>query len=278
MKVIGVVGEDQAGQCVRNMLAGCGADATCVLVCRGRPTVCKMRLVGSAQHKNPQQMIRVDFEHTTPLSEEDQKHILEVFDSALKDADIVCIEDYNKGLLTASLTQQLIERARTRGLPVIIDPGHIADYARYAGATAIKSNRIEAERATGMSVRTPEQYPVAAEKLLEALNLEAAIVTLDRQGSYLATRDGQRQWIKTRERQVTDGTGAGDMMLAMITMARAGGATGPRPQLSPTSPAGLKSKNLASSPSSPKKSSTSFYLKASSTRASSEISTNSCRN
>jgi D-beta-D-heptose 7-phosphate kinase/D-beta-D-heptose 1-phosphate adenosyltransferase len=57
------------------------------------------------------------------------------------------------------------------------------------------------------------------------LDIHAAIVTLDRHGSYLATRDGERRWLKTRERQVADGTGAGDAMLAMITMAHTAGAT-----------------------------------------------------
>ncbi|HMB95376.1 MAG TPA: D-glycero-beta-D-manno-heptose 1-phosphate adenylyltransferase, partial [Tepidisphaeraceae bacterium] len=87
------------------------------------------------------------------------------------------------------------------------------------------SNRPEAERATGLPVREPQQFAPAALKLVKSLDLEAAIITLDRQGSFLATRDGQTAWLKTRERQVTDGTGAGDMMLAAITMARAAGAT-----------------------------------------------------
>jgi D-beta-D-heptose 7-phosphate kinase/D-beta-D-heptose 1-phosphate adenosyltransferase len=227
VKMVGVVGNDAAGQQVRDMLAGFGADHSMVVACDDRPTVCKMRLVGYAQHKNPQQMIRVDFEDSAAVPADVEKKLLGLIDSALGDADVLCIEDYNKGLLTTELTRQLIDRAKARNLPVIVDPANLADYRKYSGATAIKSNRIEAERATGMAVRSPEQYPVAAERLLIALDLEAAIVTLDRQGLYLATRDGERQWLKTRERQVTDGTGAGDVMLAMITMARCAGATWP---------------------------------------------------
>jgi D-beta-D-heptose 7-phosphate kinase / D-beta-D-heptose 1-phosphate adenosyltransferase len=225
VKVVGVVGDDDAGQQIRGMLRSCGADDSTVLTLKDRPTVCKMRLVGYAQHKNPQQMIRIDFEDAAPINADAEQRILAIVDAALAETDVLCIEDYNKGLLTTELTRQLIARAKARKVPVIIDPANLADYRKYAGATAIKSNRIEAERATGLPVRTPEQYPAAAERLLETLDIEAAIVTLDRQGSYLATRDGEKRWIKTRERQVTDGTGAGDVMLAMITMARCAGAT-----------------------------------------------------
>ncbi len=225
VRVVGVVGEDQAGRQVREMLAACGADASDVIGVADRPTCCKMRLVGYAQHKNPQQMIRIDFEDACAIASDAQEQLISRVESALAQTDVLAIEDYNKGLLTAELTQRLIAAAKQRNIPVIIDPANITDYRKYAGATAIKSNRIEAERATGLPVRKPEEYPQAAERLLQALDLEATIVTLDRQGSYLATRDGQRRWLKTRERQVTDGTGAGDMMLAMITMAHAAGAT-----------------------------------------------------
>ena len=83
-------------------------------------------------------------------------------------------------------------------MPVLIDPANIPDYARYAGATALKLNRPEAEKATGVEADSPEQYPIIAEALRAKLDLEAAIVTLDKNGSYLATRDGERRWMKTR--------------------------------------------------------------------------------
>jgi D-beta-D-heptose 7-phosphate kinase/D-beta-D-heptose 1-phosphate adenosyltransferase len=225
VRMVGVVGADAGGEQTRRMLRDCGADDAGVVAADDRPTITKMRLVGSAQHKNPQQMIRVDFEDPAPVDATIESRILAAVEAAIADADVLCLEDYNKGLLTGSLTRRLIALARSKNVPVIIDPANIADYAKYAGATAIKSNRVEAERATGMPVRTPDQFPLAAEKLLSSLDLQAAIVTLDRHGSYLATRDGERRWLKTRERQVADGTGAGDAMLAMITMARAAGAT-----------------------------------------------------
>src|SRR5690606_27266821 len=66
---------------------------------------------------------------------------------------------------------------------------------------------------------------LAAEWLIENLDLEAAVITLDKHGAYLATRDGQRQWLRTKPRQVYGVTGAGDMVLARLTAARAAGAS-----------------------------------------------------
>ena len=73
-------------------------------------------------------------------------------------------------------------------------------------------------------MRSPEEYRPAAERLLEELQLEAAVLTLDKNGAYLATRDGERRWLKTKQRTVYDVTGAGDMVLAMLACARTGGA------------------------------------------------------
>jgi D-beta-D-heptose 7-phosphate kinase/D-beta-D-heptose 1-phosphate adenosyltransferase len=74
-------------------------------------------------------------------------------------------------------------------------------------------------------VSNVDQYDAAGTLLLDRLALEAVVVTLDKSGAYLATRDGERRWLKTRPRQVYDVTGAGDMVLAMLAMARAAGAS-----------------------------------------------------
>ncbi|MGE5609790.1 MAG: D-glycero-beta-D-manno-heptose 1-phosphate adenylyltransferase [Bacillota bacterium] len=224
VKVIGVLGNDAAAVEVRRRISACGADMGGIVEVQDRPTVTKLRLLGASQHRQPQQMIRLDIENNTPLGPETSRKIIANVASALEQADVLCIEDYHKGLLTPEVCQQAIQLARARQIPVIIDPANMSDYRQYTGATAIKLNRVEAERATGMAVRTPEDYQPAAEALLEKLQLEAVLITLDRHGTYLATRDGLRRHLATRQREVFDATGAGDMVLAMIAVARAAGA------------------------------------------------------
>ena len=172
--------------------------------------------------------MRVDFENPAPLEAEISGAVLANLEAALAGADMLCIEDYNKGLLSPELCRQAIALARRRNIPVMIDPAAINDYSKYAGATALKLNRTETQKATGLPVENEEQYAAAGALLLERLGLEAAVITLDKNGAYLATREGDRRWLRTRQRHVYDVTGAGDMVLAMLAVAavRRGGLAG----------------------------------------------------
>jgi D-beta-D-heptose 7-phosphate kinase/D-beta-D-heptose 1-phosphate adenosyltransferase len=152
--------------------------------------------------------------------------ILMRVEAAITDCNVVCIEDYNKGALPPAVCRGIISIAQKHGVPVLIDPASIADYSKYRGAAALKLNRPEAERATGITIEGEEHYQPAAEKLLNQFDLGAVVLTLDRHGAYLATREGKRRWLKhSRPRQVFDATGAGDMVLAMLAVARAAGAS-----------------------------------------------------
>jgi len=225
VRVIGVVGSDANGNEVRKHLIECGADPGTLVQSPTRPTICKVRLVGLAQHRHPQQMMRLDYEDLTPIAPEVSTQVIETLERVLAQADMLCIEDYNKGLLTPELCARAIEMARERKIPVLIDPASINDYSKYTHATALKLNRTETEKATGLPVGNEEQYAAAATRLLKTLSLEAVVITLDKNGAYLATNLGERRWLRTRQRHVYDVTGAGDMVLAMLAIARCAGAS-----------------------------------------------------
>lgn len=224
VRVVGVIGDDENGRQLRGQLQACGAATDWLAQVPDRPTTCKMRLVGLAQHRHPQQMMRIDIEEQAAIGTSLAGQVLTQAVRALDGAAVLCIEDYNKGVLGGDTCQQLIAMARERGVPVLIDPANIPDYSKYAHATALKLNRIETEKATGLPVTNEAQYAAACSSLLEKLDLDAVVITLDKKGAYLATRSGERRWLQTRARQVYDVTGAGDMVLAMIAVARAGGA------------------------------------------------------
>lgn len=225
LRVVGLVGTDDMAGTARKILARYGCEDAYLVETPGRCTVCKMRLVGAAQHRHPQQMIRLDFEDSTPVDSALGKRVLERLGEALKGAAVLCIEDYNKGLLTEEVCRGAIRMAKERGVPVIVDPALLPDYSKYSGATAIKLNRTETEKVTKLPVRDEGHYAAAANWLIEKLQLDAAIVTLDKSGSYVAARDGTARWLQTRPRQVYDVTGAGDMVLATVSLARAAGAS-----------------------------------------------------
>jgi D-beta-D-heptose 7-phosphate kinase/D-beta-D-heptose 1-phosphate adenosyltransferase len=225
VRIVSIVGQDQTGAEIRKMLAEWAVDTSGLIEADDRPSTSKVRLVGLAQHRHPQQMMRLDYEDTSAISGDLAKLVLAEVERALGAADALCIEDYNKGLLPPDVCRGIIDRARAAEVPVFVDPAAMEDYSKYAGASVITPNATETTLATGLKVTGEEEFRAAAEHLLTSLRLEAALLTLDKRGSYLATREGERRWLKTRERTVYDVSGAGDMVLAMLAAARASGAS-----------------------------------------------------
>jgi D-beta-D-heptose 7-phosphate kinase/D-beta-D-heptose 1-phosphate adenosyltransferase len=228
---VSVCGDDHAGNRLLDLFLRMGVRTEGILRCPDRPTTSKTRLVGLAQHRHPQQMLRLDQEATAPLTAEQQAKILEYVQRELPDCAALALEDYNKGLLAPDFCRQIIALARSLKKPTLVDPALISDYSKYDGASTITPNRFEAERASGLKLTDAlEGAPQLAEALLRNHHLETCLLTLDRHGMYLLeaadlTRGGHGSHIPTRPRTVYDVTGAGDMVLAMLAMAIAGGAT-----------------------------------------------------
>ncbi len=219
---VGVAGKDSNAQILKKLLADAGADISGLVTTDTRPTICKQRLIGLAQHRHRQQLIRMDHENSEPLSEKESEAVLRTYKDRLTGADIVCLQDYNKGLLNTSLCREMITLATSAGKKVLVDPCLGGDYSRYRGATLITPNRNEASAAVGFAINSAEDAKKAADKLLKDLNLSAVVITLDRQGAYLHT-DNISEIMPTRSRNVYDVTGAGDMVLATLAAALAAG-------------------------------------------------------
>ena len=224
VQCFGLLGRDTFGDTVEQTLREAGADADGLLRVDDRPTITKTRLVGLAEHRHRQQILRVDDEIVRPPSDADQQRLLAAFRAALTEADAVCLEDYDKGVLSESLCAALIASARGQGKPVLVDPGRSGAWAKYRGATLLTPNRAELELGAGRALEDGELTPAATE-LVRSLELDAMIVTLGRDGARLVLRDGGVRDFPTQPRAVYDNTGAGDAVLAMVAMAVAAGAT-----------------------------------------------------
>ncbi|MBN2455486.1 MAG: D-glycero-beta-D-manno-heptose 1-phosphate adenylyltransferase [Sedimentisphaerales bacterium] len=219
---IGVIGDDENGIILKEALVKAGADVSGLFVVMGRPTITKQRLIGLAQHRHQQQLFRMDREVTEPLNAQQYQDILSTYKTKLTDADIVCLEDYNKGFLNDFLSQEMIRLAKKAGKKILVDPPFTNDYSKYTGATLITPNRQEASTVVGFDIDDAVSAARAAEELVSKFKLEAVVITLDKEGAYL--RAGQiRQMIPTRVRSVYDVTGAGDVVLATLAASLAGG-------------------------------------------------------
>lgn len=223
----GVVGADADGERIGQRLDELGVDRGAVAVDAGRPSTVKERYIGRAQQKHPQQILRVDYESRQPVSGDVETSLIAAIEAALPACDLVLVSDYDKGVCTPWVMAATVAAARRAGKRVLADPSRGGDYSKYHGCSAVTPNRIEAALATGGAINSTESALAAAAKLLCDLQLEAAVVTLDKDGMALAENGGNRRVFPTRPRQVYDITGAGDMVLAMLGLALAAGADYP---------------------------------------------------
>lgn len=221
--VFTIVGQDAAGERVSEMFREEGARLDGVYYDPGRRTTLKSRHLGFVQHADRavQQILRVDEEDQQPIAPEARSFILRALGECAPDLDIILVSDYHKGLIDDSF---VIELACAAGdVPVLLDPARISDYSIYRGVRLVCPNRYEAELATGIPCRDLGGAKMAAEALRDQLRLDVAVVTLDREGMFLAAKDGTSRHVPTRARTVADVTGAGDMVLSVLGVARAAG-------------------------------------------------------
>ena len=217
---LGFIGNDLNGKKLKELLNKNKVNTTSLITIKDRPTTSKQRLIGLAQHKHQQQLLRMDEESDEPFTPAQIEKLLKAYKDQLKVADVVCLQDHNKGILTDSVCKQMITLAKQTGKKVLVDPAPIKDYSKYAGATIITPNRKETSLALGFKINIAEDAKKAAEKFIKDLSLDAAVITLDKQGAYLKSGNFD-ELIETRIRNVYDVTGAGDMVLATLAVALA---------------------------------------------------------
>jgi D-beta-D-heptose 7-phosphate kinase/D-beta-D-heptose 1-phosphate adenosyltransferase len=217
--VAGVVGEDGYGRMLQDLLRAAQISTDGVLVDAARPTTVKTRYVAS----NHQQVLRVDHERAVPLDEPARARLESFLDAQASAYDGILVSDYGKGVLTRPTLERVIARARAAGRPVFVDPKG-KDYARYRGATLITPNRKEAEEATGLVLSDIGKVREAAQRLLEGVELEVAVITLGADGVFYRTRQGEERHVPTEARAVFDVTGAGDTVISVLAWAFTAGA------------------------------------------------------
>ncbi len=221
---LGVLGQDRWADELLGMLHAVGGQTASLMKLPDRPTTSKTRYVGLAQHRHPQQILRVDGESRDPLPPGVLQSLRAAVRASLAQADVLAIEDYDKGVVTDETAPAIIADARAAGLAVLVDPARIGDYSRYRGCTLLTPNRHEASLASGVAITDPASLERAAERILADAGAEGVVITLDKEGAYLKAAGQPGRRITTQPRDVYDVTGAGDMVLATLCVALAGGA------------------------------------------------------
>jgi rfaE bifunctional protein kinase chain/domain len=206
--ILGVVGEDEAGNRIHALLKQSGVNSQ-LEVDPKVPTTVKLRVIARQQ-----QLIRLDFEETPSQTALEQK--LARFEKALGTADVLVLSDYGKGAL--SQVAAMIEYARAQNKVILVDPKG-EDYEKYRGATVITPNRSELRQVVGRWV-DEDDLTRRAQELRRSLGIQALLLTRSEDGMSLFTDQGVSH-VRAQAREVFDVSGAGDTVIATLAVALA---------------------------------------------------------
>lgn len=210
------VGSDTAGNELRDMLGRAGAAVT-GMVSGNRPTTTKTRIVARAQ-----QLARVDEEDDSESTDSAAAALVDAVRTAVRNADALVLEDYNKGVLAPVVIRTAIDEAVAKKIPIVVDP-KFRNFFEFRGATIFKPNRRELESALGAALDLKE--PAALPETCARLGVEHLLLTLGEAGMVLVSADGEVGRIPTTAREVYDVVGAGDTVTAYLATMLAAGAS-----------------------------------------------------
>ena len=219
VRFAGVIGDDEAGADLERELREAGADTRGLVRDATRPTTLKTRIVAQSQQQR-QQMVRVDRESVEELSEAVAQQFMALWDDLLSGADVLCISDYDKGLVACPAIEAAIHAAHARGICVTGGPKP-HNLARFRGVNFLSLNQQETSEAAGMRLNSDEDVREAGERLLETTQCRAIAITRSEHGVTLMQRDAEPVRIKAHSVEVFDGVGAGDTFLAAASLALA---------------------------------------------------------
>jgi rfaE bifunctional protein kinase chain/domain len=217
--LLGCVGADGAGDRIRRTLAalGPGEVAARLIETPERPTTTKTRVMARSQ-----QVVRFDHEREEDVDEATARRLCIELQAALEGADVLVIEDYNKGVLAPTVIRAALSMAAERRLPVVVDPKfrHIFEYR---GATVFKPNALELSAALGMPLQADDDAWLEGAR--ERFGAEHLLVTLGEAGMALSSRGEPTFRVPAMAREVFDVSGAGDTVTAVMAVAVGSGAT-----------------------------------------------------
>jgi rfaE bifunctional protein kinase chain/domain len=216
--VVGVVGNDGAGERLKIGLSELGALDQCLIVDETRQSTTKTRIIAHSQL-----VVRADRESRAPINAKLEDKIVSCLKDALNRADAFVVSDYDKGVVTPSILREILPIAYER-MPVLIDP-KLRNFNSYRPATLVTPNHLEALRMSDSEDHSDDGSHHAARIIREKLGCDAVLITRGDRGMMLLEADGQPVYVQTAAREVYDVTGAGDTVIAALAGALAAGST-----------------------------------------------------
>jgi rfaE bifunctional protein kinase chain/domain len=224
---VGVIGADTAATTLRQVLQARGIETNALVIDSGRPTTVKTRIMAHMGLRFPQQIVRVDMLSRVPVSPQVERQIIEHVRKAIGTAQAVLLSDYQTGIVTLSLVEQV--RSVATKANVFLSADAQGQLEKYIGFGLVKCNADEARTYLRRGIEGDEAFATAAHELCDNLRLTGGmVITRGPEGATVATCDGQVAHCPAPAvTDVYDTVGAGDTAIAVMTLAVAAGATYP---------------------------------------------------
>ena len=217
--MIGIVGKDAGAESLRSLVIEKGFPTDGIVTDESRPTTIKTRVIAHNQH-----VVRIDHEEKIDLNADVQARVIASFERQIKSLDGIILEDYNKGVLTKELIVSIIRLAKEHKKTITVDP-KFNNFFDYKGVSVFKPNRKETEEALGRRLNVFQDMEEAARELISRIKAENVLLTLGEKGMLLLEQNGAIAHVETKARHVADVSGAGDTVIATLTMALVAGAS-----------------------------------------------------
>lgn len=222
--IVGVVGDDEGGRTLRQLLQAPGIDSRGVIIDPSRGTTVKTRVMAEASLRFPQQLMRIDRQTGRELDAQVMDQVVAVVRAATPLADAVLFSDYKGGVVSQSVVETSAEVCRAQSKISTADSQ--GDLFKFKRLNVVKCNQQEAEAALAVKLDREESFHEAASSLIGRLGVEAVVITRGGEGiSLLDARGGYAHIPAANRSEVFDVTGAGDTVIAVLTMALAAGAS-----------------------------------------------------
>lgn len=218
----GVIGHDAAGTRLLSALRETGIDEAGIVVDPSRPTTTKTRLVAESALRVPQHLARIDHVDRRELAPGIEDQVLKQLEALFPGCDAVLVSHYRNGVVTQGVTDRIRQLARQHGALATVDAQ--ADLATFAGFDLIKCNRAEAEVELGHVLGDDSDFERALVLLQPQLEVANLVITRGAEGmSALQQGHSAVHSAAARAGDVYDVVGAGDTVIAVLTLALVAG-------------------------------------------------------
>ena len=211
--VAGVTGKDDNGRFLSKKMNELGIGLEGIVSEQERETTVKTRIIAANQH-----VVRIDRETSRKIETVSEDSLKKFVNNKLSGVDVVLVSDYGKGLVTDGLMSEIIMTAKKHDKRVIVDPKGL-NYSKYSGVSLITPNKKEASSVSGIEILDESTLNMAGCRILQKIDAASLLITCGKDGMMLFERGKSPYKISAKARQVFDVSGAGDTVIAVLSLA-----------------------------------------------------------